>query len=568
MTASNGTEQEPVLYVHDLTFSYPDGRQALRGVTMHVDAGEKVALVGPNGAGKSTLMLHFNGILKGSAGRIRVDGMDVVKENLGLIRAKVGLVFQNPDDQLFSTTVFDDVAFGPLHMGYPEAEVRRRVQRALGQVGIVDFAPRMPHHLSVGERKRAAIATVLAMDPSILVLDEPTAGLDPRGRRSLITLLRELDATMLVSTHDMALVPSFSPAPSCWTAAWWWPTGPRPSLWRISACWRSMGWRRLKSCRRFQKLPTCVTIARMEIEAKFSLPDRATFDRLLQIEALAGCILSPARLKRVHDRYLDTASGGFLAGGYACRVRVDSAGGRLLTLKSLTPAQGLLHQRQEFEVSLPAQVDLDPAALAGLRCDRSGQPAWAGPAVDAAAGAAPGAPATPGGRCPRRHPPRSSSALIASASTPKPGMTCWAWRQSCCPAAIWQPSGHRRGAAAGVGGSHRTRSQVRAGPGPGAARSFGFDAYEVSEQWMTRTMSLNSKGMLTSRLATSQNQRPRRTRRRSGRPASSRTNRWLRRCARSWPANIRRCWPTRPAAAAARASTRCMICGWPRGGCG
>jgi cobalt/nickel transport system ATP-binding protein len=206
MTASNGTEQEPVLYVHDLTFSYPDGRQALRGVTMHVDAGEKVALVGPNGAGKSTLMLHFNGILQGSAGRIRVDGMDVVKENLGLIRAKVGLVFQNPDDQLFSTTVFDDVAFGPLHMGYPEAEVRRRVQRALGQVGIVDFAPRMPHHLSVGERKRAAIATVLAMDPSILVLDEPTAGLDPRGRRSLITLLRELDATMLVSTHDMALV--------------------------------------------------------------------------------------------------------------------------------------------------------------------------------------------------------------------------------------------------------------------------------------------------------------------------------------------------------------------------
>ncbi len=206
MTAINGSEQEPVLHVHELAFSYPDGRQALRGVTMHVDAGEKVALVGPNGAGKSTLMLHFNGILKGGAGRIRVDGMDVAKENLGVIRAKVGLVFQNPDDQLFSTTVFDDVAFGPLHMGYPEAEVRRRVQHALDLVGIADIAPRMPHHLSVGERKRVAIATVLAMDPSILVLDEPTAGLDPRGRRSLITLLRELDATMLVSTHDMALV--------------------------------------------------------------------------------------------------------------------------------------------------------------------------------------------------------------------------------------------------------------------------------------------------------------------------------------------------------------------------
>jgi cobalt transport protein ATP-binding subunit len=206
MSAINGRETEPVLHVHDLRFSYPDGRAALNGVTMHVNPGEKVALVGPNGAGKSTLMLHFNGILKATAGRIRVDGMDVVKENLGTIRAKVGLVFQNPDDQLFSTTVYEDVAFGPLHMGYAEAEVRRRVQYALQTVGIADFAARMPHHLSVGERKRVAVATVLAMDPSILVLDEPTAGLDPRGRRSLITLLRDLEATMLVSTHDMQLV--------------------------------------------------------------------------------------------------------------------------------------------------------------------------------------------------------------------------------------------------------------------------------------------------------------------------------------------------------------------------
>lgn len=204
MTVING--REPVLHVHDLHYTYPDGRQALRGVTMHVEHGEKVALVGPNGAGKSTLMLHFNGILSGGAGVVRVDGLDVEKKNLGVIRAKVGLVFQNPDDQLFSTSVFEDVAFGPLHMGYPEAEVRRRVQQALNLVGIPDFGPRMPHHLSVGERKRVAIATVLAMDPSILVLDEPTAGLDPRGRRSLINLLRGLDATMLVSTHDMPLV--------------------------------------------------------------------------------------------------------------------------------------------------------------------------------------------------------------------------------------------------------------------------------------------------------------------------------------------------------------------------
>jgi cobalt transport protein ATP-binding subunit len=204
MTKING--QEPILHVHDLHYTYPDGRQALHGVTMHVDSDEKVALVGPNGAGKSTLMLHFNGILQASSGWVRVDGLEISKENLGTIRARIGLVFQNADDQLFSTSVFEDVAFGPLHMGYPDTEVRRRVDQALGQVGIPDFAPRMPHHLSVGERKRVAMATVLAMDPSILVLDEPTAGLDPRGRRSLINLLRDLEATMLVSTHDMRLV--------------------------------------------------------------------------------------------------------------------------------------------------------------------------------------------------------------------------------------------------------------------------------------------------------------------------------------------------------------------------
>lgn len=207
MTQVNG--HEPVLYVHELHFAYPDGRTALNGVTMHVDAGEKVALVGPNGAGKSTLMLHLNGILKAGSGQIRVDSMAVVNENLGVIRARVGLVFQNPDDQLFSTTVYDDVAFGPIHMGFAADEVRRRVERALDMVGIADFAPRMPHHLSVGERKRVAIATVLSMQPSILVLDEPTAGLDPRGRRGFINLLRELDATMLVSTHDMAMVAEF-----------------------------------------------------------------------------------------------------------------------------------------------------------------------------------------------------------------------------------------------------------------------------------------------------------------------------------------------------------------------
>ncbi len=191
--------------VTDLEFSYPDGRKALHGVTLAVEPGEKVALVGPNGAGKSTLMLHLNGILEGQ-GVIEVAGLPLNDTNLGKIRAAVGLVFQNPDDQLFSPTVFDDVAFGPLHMGLDEATVRQRVADALAAVGMADYAERISHHLSIGEKKRIAIATVLSMEPEILVLDEPTAGLDPRARRQLINLLRELDMTMLVSTHDMPVV--------------------------------------------------------------------------------------------------------------------------------------------------------------------------------------------------------------------------------------------------------------------------------------------------------------------------------------------------------------------------
>lgn len=142
---------------------------------------------------------------------MRVDGLPPTKENLPIIRGKVGLVFQNPDDQLFSPTVFEDVAFGPLHLGLPEAEVRRRAERALAQVGLVGFEDRLPHHLSLGQKKRVAIATVLSMEPEILVLDEPTAGLDPRGRRLLIDLLRDLPWTMLVSTHDIRLVSELFP---------------------------------------------------------------------------------------------------------------------------------------------------------------------------------------------------------------------------------------------------------------------------------------------------------------------------------------------------------------------
>jgi cobalt transport protein ATP-binding subunit len=195
----------PSLHIEDLHFAYPDGQPALRGVTLQIARGEKVALVGPNGAGKSTLMLQLNGILSGR-GRITVAGLPVTKQHLPRIRARVGLVFQNPDDQLFSPTVFEDVAFGPLHMGHAEAEVRARVARALDMVGMGAYAERLSHHLSVGEKKRVALATVLAMDPEILVLDEPSAGLDPRARRALINLLRELPHTMLVSTHDLLMV--------------------------------------------------------------------------------------------------------------------------------------------------------------------------------------------------------------------------------------------------------------------------------------------------------------------------------------------------------------------------
>lgn len=196
--------------IDNLSFTYPDGRQALKGVSLHIEPCEKVALVGPNGAGKSTLILHLNGILEGQ-GEVRAAGLPVVKENLGKVRARVGLVFQNPDDQLFSPTVYEDVAFGPRYQGLSEAEVHSRVSEALSVVGMSRYASRVSHHLSMGEKKRIAIATVLSMQPEVLVLDEPTAGLDPRSRRSLINLLRELPITMLVSTHDLRMVAELFP---------------------------------------------------------------------------------------------------------------------------------------------------------------------------------------------------------------------------------------------------------------------------------------------------------------------------------------------------------------------
>jgi cobalt/nickel transport system ATP-binding protein len=191
--------------IANLRFAYPDGVLALRGVDLTIGAGEKVALLGPNGAGKTTLLLHLNGILQGD-GDIRIMGQPLSNGNLKHFRAQVGLVFENPDDQLFSPTVFDDVAFGPLYMGLPREEVRERVRLALEQVGMAGFENRLPHHLSLGQKKRIAIATVLSMSPAILALDEPFSSLDPGARRELMHLLRALPQTMIVSTHHLPII--------------------------------------------------------------------------------------------------------------------------------------------------------------------------------------------------------------------------------------------------------------------------------------------------------------------------------------------------------------------------
>jgi cobalt/nickel transport system ATP-binding protein len=193
----------PVLDVRGLAFAYPDGHQALFGVDLHVHRGERVALLGPNGAGKTTLVLHLNGILAAGAGSVAVSGLPVTKENIPEIRRRVGIVFQDPDDQLFMGTVRADVGFGPANLGLTGAALEERVQTALEQVGMADYADRPPHHLSFGQRRRVAVATVLAMQPEILVLDEPSSNLDPASRRELADILRSLDVTVLMVTHDL-----------------------------------------------------------------------------------------------------------------------------------------------------------------------------------------------------------------------------------------------------------------------------------------------------------------------------------------------------------------------------
>jgi energy-coupling factor transporter ATP-binding protein EcfA2 len=229
----------PAVAVQDLAFRYPDGRQALRGVSFRIERGECVALVGPNGAGKSTLLLHLNGLLPAIAGgssrlihdhgaaghthshadrgnahspvAVSIDGLPVDARNGPEVRRRVGLLFQDPDDQLFATTVLDDVAFGPLNLGRSKADARRFALECLARVDLADAADRLPHHLSFGERKRVCLAGILACEPTVLVLDEPSANLDPRGRRRFIELIRSLDATRLIATHDLELVLDLCP---------------------------------------------------------------------------------------------------------------------------------------------------------------------------------------------------------------------------------------------------------------------------------------------------------------------------------------------------------------------
>ncbi len=201
---------KPIIQTHDLTFAYHDGKPVLTSIDLTIMHDESVGLIGPNGAGKSTLLMHFNGILRGS-GTVLVNDIPVEKATLKKVRRLVGWVAQDSNDQLFMPTLFDDVAFGPLNMGLPEDEVRRRVDQTLRLVGLDKMADRPPHHLSGGERKAAAIATVLSMRPEIMLLDEPTNNLDHAGRRALIDFLIDLQTTKVVASHDLEMILDLCP---------------------------------------------------------------------------------------------------------------------------------------------------------------------------------------------------------------------------------------------------------------------------------------------------------------------------------------------------------------------
>jgi cobalt/nickel transport system ATP-binding protein len=200
-----------IVEVKDLTHVYPDGTAAIRNISLRITHGEAVAIVGANGAGKSTLLHHLNGYLAPSSGTVRIGDYPLTRETLREVRRTVGMIFQDPDDQLFMPTVYDDVAFGPHNLGLPREEVETRAREALARMGIEHLKGKPPYRLSTGEKRRAAIATVLSMTPDILVLDEPTNGLDPLGRRQIISILREFTHTKIIATHDLDLVLDLCP---------------------------------------------------------------------------------------------------------------------------------------------------------------------------------------------------------------------------------------------------------------------------------------------------------------------------------------------------------------------
>jgi cobalt/nickel transport system ATP-binding protein len=202
-------EVNAAIEVTNLQYRYPDGKEALRGISFSVAEGECVGLVGPNGSGKSTLLLHLNGILPDTSdgsSNVVIDGKPATKQYMATIRREVGLLFQDPDDQLFCPTVYEDVAFGPQQFGFPEDKVRALVAQSLSQAGLAGFEERSPHHLSIGEKRRVCLAGVMACEPKILALDEPTSNLDPRGKRALHEMLKTLPVTQVIATHDLEMV--------------------------------------------------------------------------------------------------------------------------------------------------------------------------------------------------------------------------------------------------------------------------------------------------------------------------------------------------------------------------
>ena len=193
------------LKINNLSYSYPDGHKALSSVSFSIDQGESIAILGPNGAGKTTLILHLNGILGKLSGEIEVSGLKYIPDNIDKIRKTVGVVFQDPDDQLFMPTVIEDVMFGPKNFGFTQKEAEENSLEALKMVGMEKFEDRAPHHLSFGQKRKVAIATVLASKPKLLVLDEPASNLDPTSRKDLINILKKLNISLILVTHDLPM---------------------------------------------------------------------------------------------------------------------------------------------------------------------------------------------------------------------------------------------------------------------------------------------------------------------------------------------------------------------------